>query len=218
MSLEYLELQSAPGEPEAAVIWLHGLGADGNDFQPIVPELGLADRRVRFIFPHAPMRPVTINSGMTMRAWYDIKGVDLSQREDAEGLADSMAKVRPLLQQQRDQGVQRIILAGFSQGGALALHMGLREAEPLAGILALSCYLPLAGTLAAEASQANHTTPILMQHGDQDPVVPIQLGQASFSALQQAGYNAHWQSYPMAHQVCLEQIRDIGQWLRARLG
>jgi phospholipase/carboxylesterase len=217
MSLSCVELQSAPGEPVASVVWLHGLGASGHDFEPIVPELGLSDAAVRFVFPHAPEQAVTINQGMRMPAWYDIKGTDLSQREDAEGLARSASLVAELLQAEQDKGIDRLLLAGFSQGGALALYHGLRAPQSLRGILALSCYLPLGDKLGAEASESNRQTPILMQHGTHDPVVPVALGDMSQQALNQAGYAVQWQTYPMAHQVCLEQIHDIGRWLRERL-
>lgn len=204
----------------AAVIWLHGLGADGNDFVPIVPELRLADIRARFVFPHAPVRPVTLNGGMRMRAWYDIKSLSRDGLEDDAGIRDSEARVRAEVQTQLDAGIaaQRIVIAGFSQGGAVALHSALRHPERLAGVLALSTYLPLRDTLTVEAASANRATPILMCHGRFDPVLPMALGTMSRDLLNEAGYTVEWRDYPMQHQVCLEQIQDIGDWLRLRLG
>jgi len=204
----------------ASVIWLHGLGADGHDFEPIVPELGLPDASgVRFIFPNAPVRPVTINGGMIMRAWYDIREPDVSQQEDAESIAESAGVLHEYVEAEFAAGIQseRILVAGFSQGGAIALYGGLRCGRPLAGILALSCYLPLADRLADEANPANLSTPILMMHGTMDPVIPVVRGQASRDQLVLAGYDVHWRDYPMPHSVCLEQIADIGRWLRERL-
>ncbi len=209
------------GEATAAVIWLHGLGADGNDFVPIIDELGLgADHGLRFVFPNAPVRPVTINGGMEMRAWYDINGVDAAAREDADGIAASTVELEALIEreEQRGIGAQRIVVAGFSQGGAIALHAGLRHRARLAGIMALSTYLPLRHTLAEQASEANRDVPIFMAHGSQDPMVPMQLGETSRDLLQQAGYDVAWYSYAMQHQVCIEEIHAIGAWLRARLG
>ena len=204
----------------ASVIWLHGLGADGNDFLPIVPELRLDDALgVRFIFPHAPVRPVTLNNGMAMRAWYDIIGLDRNGPEDSDGIAASAREVEALIAAEIEAGVpaERIIVAGFSQGGAIALHTGLRHAETLAGIMGLSTYLPLRATLADEASDANRNTSIFLAHGSQDPMVPIQLGEMSRTLLEDQGYAVRWHSYPMAHQVCLEEIRAIGEWLAQRL-
>lgn len=208
-------------EHKASVIWLHGLGADGNDFIPIVPELQLADALgVRFIFPHAPVRPVTLNNGMEMRAWYDIIGLDRNGPEDDAGIEASRAEVETLIQAEKDKGIaaDKIIVAGFSQGGAIALHAGLRHANTLAGVMGLSTYLPLRTRLADEASPANQDTQILLAHGSMDPMVPQQLGELSRDALKAANYNVTWHSYPMAHQVCLEEIRDIGGWLSQRLG
>ncbi len=204
----------------ASVIWLHGLGADGNDFVPIVPELqlppGLA---ARFIFPHAPVRPVTINNGMVMRAWYDIKELSASGAADEVGIRDSAAILAKFIQRERDAGVaaNRIVVAGFSQGGAIALHAALRHPERLAGVMALSTYLPLRSTLAAEVSKANRDLPILMCHGRFDPVLPMQLGTASRDLLRAEGYGVEWKEYPMQHQVCPEEIQDIAAWLKARL-
>lgn len=204
----------------ASVIWLHGLGADGNDFVPIVDELGLgADHGIRFVFPNAKPRPVTINNGMTMRAWYDIKGMAIADKQDAEGIRDSAAEIEQLIAREAERGVapESIVIAGFSQGGAIALHTGVRHADRLAGIMGLSTYLPLADSLATEASDANRATPVLMAHGSQDPVVPVQLGQASRDQLLDAGYDVAWHEYPMQHQVCMPQIATIGRWLGERL-
>ncbi|MES1941630.1 carboxylesterase [Salinisphaera sp. T5B8] len=204
----------------ASVIWLHGLGADGNDFVPIVDELGLgADHGIRFVFPNAKTRPVTINNGMAMRAWYDIKGMAIADKQDAEGIRDSASEIEQLIAREAERGIaaESIVIAGFSQGGAIALHTGVRHAERLAGIMGLSTYLPLAETLANEASQANRQTPILMAHGSQDPVVPVQLGQASRDHLLDAGYDVAWHEYPMQHQVCMPEIATIGRWLGERL-
>ena len=204
----------------ASVIWLHGLGADGNDFVPIVDELGLgADHGVRFVFPNAKTRPVTINNGMSMRAWYDIKGMAIADKQDAEGIHDSASEIEQLIAREVERGVatESIVIAGFSQGGAIALHTGVRHADRLAGIMGLSTYLPLAETVAAEASEANRATPILMAHGSHDPVVPVQLGQASRDQLLEAGYDVAWHEYPMQHQVCMPEIATIGRWLGERL-
>jgi phospholipase/carboxylesterase len=208
------------GPATASVIWLHGLGADGNDFVPIVEELGLpADHGVRFVFPNAPVRPVTINNGMPMRAWYDIKGMAIADKQDAEGIRASADEIEQLIAREGERGIapQRIVLAGFSQGGAIALHAGLRHASALAGIMALSTYLPLAETLPAEASEANRGVSILQAHGSQDPVVPMQLGEASRDHMLEAGYDVGWHEYPMQHQVCMPQIATIGRWLAERL-
>ena len=208
------------GPATASVIWLHGLGADGNDFVPIVDELGLpADHGVRFVFPNAPVQPVTINNGMPMRAWYDIKGMAIADKQDAEGIRASAREIEQLIDREGERGIapERIVLAGFSQGGAIALHTGLRHARGLAGIMALSTYLPLAETLGDEASDANRGVSILQAHGSQDPVVPMQLGQASRDHMLEAGYDVAWHEYPMQHQVCLPQIATIGRWLGERL-
>jgi phospholipase/carboxylesterase len=211
----------APAAPAAAsVIWLHGLGADGRDFIPIVPELKLpAEPGVRFVFPHAPVRAVTLNNGMRMRAWYDIRTLTAEGRADETGLRESGARLAEYIAKERAAGIDaaRIVVAGFSQGGAVALHAGLRYAEPLAGILALSTYLPLASTLATERNAANQETPILMCHGLYDPVLPHGLGVMARDALRALGYTVDWQEYPMQHQVCLPEIEAIGAWLQARL-
>lgn len=201
--------------PDAAVIWMHGLGADGHDFEPVVPELRLPPGlRVRFVFPHAPIRPVTINAGMRMRAWYDIFQLG-GGAEDEAGIRASQAEVEKLIERETQRGVRpgRIVLAGFSQGGAMALHTGLRHPEPLAGIIALSTWLPLAAQLPAERSAANVRTPIFMAHGTEDPMVPLALAQASRAALERLGYAVEWHQYPMPHSVCGEEIADIAAFL-----
>ncbi|MGH8460345.1 MAG: alpha/beta hydrolase [Stenotrophobium sp.] len=204
----------------AAVIWLHGLGADGHDFVPIVPELGLPDdQAIRFVFPHAPVRPVTINNGMKMRAWYDIFSLSKMNQQDDAGIRASEQIVHGFIQQALDGGIaaSKIVIAGFSQGGAIALHSALRYPQALAGVLALSTYLPLADRLAAEASAANRATPILMCHGEFDPVLPYLLGENSCEILRSEGYAVDWRKYPMQHQVCAEEIEVIGRWLHQRL-
>jgi len=200
----------------ATVIWLHGLGADGHDFVPIVPELRLPPRPgVRFVFPHAPARPVTINNGMHMRAWYDIKVLSAGGPEDEAGIRESAALLAQYIQRERKTGVAagRIVVAGFSQGGAIALHAALRHPERLAGVMALSSYLPLRASLVAEAAAANRDLPILMCHGRFDPVLPMQLGAASRDLLRAEGYAVEWKEYPMQHQVCLEEVQDIANFL-----
>jgi len=202
----------------AAVVWLHGLGADGHDFVPVVGELGLPDDLpVRFVFPHAPVRPVSINAGMRMRAWYDI-APDM-RRQDESGIRESARTIEALLEREQQGGVpsDRIVLAGFSQGGAITLHTGLRYPKPLAGLLALSTYLPLGDHFHGEARPERRDTPVFMCHGEQDPMLPLALGRWSRDLLQQAGYDVTWREYPMAHQVCAEEIADIGAWLRGRL-
>jgi phospholipase/carboxylesterase len=218
--LPHIELASGPN-PDAAVIWLHGLGADGNDFAAIVPELDLAGcRPIRFLFPHAPSIPVTVNGGYVMPAWYDIMGADLQKREDAAGIRHSARAIEALIANEVARGVQaqRIVLAGFSQGCAIALHTGLRHAAPLAGIMALSGYLPLAADLAGEASAANRQTPIFMAHGSADPVVPVARGEASRDLLQSLGYPVQWHAYPMQHSVHPGELQDIGVFLQTVLG
>jgi phospholipase/carboxylesterase len=204
--------------PTSAVIWLHGLGADGFDFVPIAQELRLP-LAVRFIFPHATPRPVTINNGFVMRAWYDIKGFGPERAEDDVGIRESDAVVRQYIDQQIAQGIaaNRIVIAGFSQGGAIALQTALRYPQRLAGVMALSTYLPLRDSLAKEAVAANRDVPILMCHGLRDPIVPAELGKASRDVLQGLGFQVEWRSYPMEHQVCMEEVVDISNWLQARL-
>lgn len=207
--------------PDAAVIWLHGLGADGFDFVPIVNELRLpAPLAVRFIFPHAQPRPVTINNGYVMRAWYDIKGLGPGMRvEDEDGIRESERLIGRYIEAQIAAGIaaNRIVIAGFSQGGAIALQTALRYPQRLAGIMALSTYLPLRDKLAAEAAAANRDVPILVCHGLRDAVVPSEMGRAARDLLQGMGYPVEWQSYPMEHQVCMEEVVDISAWLQKRL-
>lgn len=205
------------GKARASVIWLHGLGADGHDFVPIVRELGLpAAAGIRFIFPHAAVRPVTLNSGMPMRAWYDIVSLDRKGRVDEAGIRESEARVRGLIDAERKDGIEpgRIVIAGFSQGGAIALHTALRYPDRLAGLLALSTYLPLAEALAREGSEANRDLSVLMAHGEYDSVLTLEIGEWSRDQLTALGYRVEWHAYPMAHEVCLEQIQRIGAWLK----
>ncbi|HVS27692.1 MAG TPA: alpha/beta fold hydrolase [Burkholderiales bacterium] len=214
--LPAIEIETRSG-PQASVIWLHGLGADGNDFVPVVDQLGLPPRlAVRFIFPHAPMQPVTINGGFVMRAWYDIAAADLSLREDEAGLRQSQREIEKLIAREKNRGIPagKIVLAGFSQGGAIALQAGLRHPERLAGVLALSAYLPLPSTLAAEANAANADVPIFMAHGSADPTIPLLLANLSRQRLEQQGYKVEWHPYLMPHSLCPEEIRDIGVWLK----
>jgi phospholipase/carboxylesterase len=200
--------------PRHSIIWLHGLGADGSDFAPIANELKLPVP-VRYIFPDAPLRPVTINGGMVMRAWYDIAAPDIDARQDAEGIRASQSLIEELVAREVEQGIVQgnIFLAGFSQGGAVALHTALRQTVPLGGVLALSTYLPLADSAAGEVLEATRNTPIFMAHGRSDPVIPCALGQGSRDALLRLGYTVEWHEYPMPHSVCEEELRDIGDWL-----
>jgi phospholipase/carboxylesterase len=214
--LDTIQVETA-ANPSAAVIWLHGLGADGSDFVPIVQELDLAGcAAIRFIFPHAATMPVTINNGYVMRAWYDILGADLTRREDAAGLRASQAAIEQLIAAQVAAGIpaQRIVLAGFSQGCAMTLQTGLRHPQRLAGLLCLSGYLPLATVTAAERHSANHDTPIFMAHGRSDSVVPMARATDSRDLLVGLGHAVEWHDYPMPHSVCPQEIADIGSWLR----
>ena len=200
----------------AAVIWLHGLGADGHDFVPIVPELRLpAAPAIRFLFPHAPIRGVTLNMGMRMRAWYDIKSLSSDNRADEAGLSESATRIAGLVDRERQCGIatNRIVVAGFSQGGAIAMHAALRYPEALAGVLLLSTYLPLSEALAAELAEANRRTPVWMGHGIYDPLLPVALGMAARDFLRAQGYAVEWKEYPMQHQVCQQEVTDIGKWL-----
>jgi phospholipase/carboxylesterase len=215
MSLDCIELQTGPN-PRASIVVLHGLGADGNDFVPIAQELQLAALGdVRFVFPHAPTMPVTINGGMVMRAWYDIVGTDLVKREDEIGLRKSMALVETLLGAERDRGIapERTVLMGFSQGCALTLLTGLRHAHRLAGLVGLSGYLPLAASTAAERSEANGQTPVFLAHGQYDGVVPIARAAASRELLVSLGQPVEWHEYPVQHSVSMDEIVDLNRWL-----
>ncbi len=217
--LETIETETAPN-PCAAVIWMHGLGADGNDFAPVVPEIRLTDLPgVRFVFPHAPLQAVTINNGYVMRAWYDVSFGDLegrSRQADEQGVRASQAAIGRLIAREIARGIpaRKIVVAGFSQGGAVALQTGLRYPERLAGVMALSTYLPLAASLQAEASAQNKGAPIFFAHGTNDAVIPLEMATRSRDALQEAGYDVIWREYAMQHSVCAEEIADIGTWLQ----
>jgi phospholipase/carboxylesterase len=213
--LETIEVETG-ASPAAGVIWMHGLGADGNDFVPVVQELGLDDApAIRFVFPHAPMQPVTINNGYVMRAWYDIAMNDISRLPDERGIRESQLAIERLIARERDRGMDtsRIVLAGFSQGGAIALQTGIRHANRLAGIVAMSTYLPLEDSLDAEAASANQRIPIFMGHGTEDQVVPLQLAQASRAALEKRGYDVEWKTWPMPHAVCAEEVQAIAEFI-----
>lgn len=209
-----------PGTARACIVWLHGLGADGHDFEPLIPQLGVVrEYGVRVVLPHAPSRPVTINGGMVMPAWYDVLAPDFRQGEDAAGIRQSQQQLEALIEREVRSGIapRNVILAGFSQGGAVVLHTGLRYPEPLGGIMALSSYLPLSERLAAEASPANARTSLMMAHGTADPVVPLALAQQSCELLRSRGYTVEWHSYPMQHALCAEELQDIRVWLVSRL-
>lgn len=217
-------LQTVTIEPhipaKACVIWLHGLGASGHDFVPIVPELGLNDNHaIRFIFPHAPLRPVSLNFNMKMPAWYDIYAIELHSKEDEPGIIQAAQSVHRIIEQQIDQGIKpnKIILMGFSQGGGLAIYSGLHCQHPLAGIGVLSGYLPLGECLLPANQVANGETPILLMHGTEDAVLPIVFAEISLQRLQQQGYKTEWKTYPMEHTVNLPQINEISEWIRNRL-
>ena len=214
--LEHIEVETAPN-PEIAIIWLHGLGADGNDFVPMVRELDLAGLPgIRFVFPHANTMPVTINGGYVMRSWYDIVATDLVRREDEAGLRASQLQVEALIAREKARGIpaSRIILAGFSQGCAMTLQTGLRHTEPLAGMMCLSGYLPLASVAGAERTEQSKSTPIFMAHGVQDPVVPFARAEDSRKVLESLGYQVEWHAYQMQHTLCLQEVQDIAKWIR----
>jgi phospholipase/carboxylesterase len=213
--LETVSVETGPN-PTFSIIWMHGLGADGHDFEPLVAELlddGMPS--LRFVFPHAPVRPVTINNGYQMRAWYDIIGIDKRSAEDFAGIAASALSIGELIKQENERGVAtpRIAIAGFSQGGAMALHIATRHAEKLAGVIALSCYLPLARELMTARHSANQATPFFMAHGLQDPVVPYPLGDDSRHVLESAGYPVEWHAYQMPHALCEPEVTDLRAWL-----
>lgn len=219
-ALETIQIETGPN-PTASVIWLHGLGASGDDFVPIVRELDLAGMQdIRFVFPHAPTMPVTINNGYVMRAWYDIIGADLSRREDEKGLRASQAMVEQLIAQEKASGIpaERIVLAGFSQGCAMTIQTGLRHPEKLAGLLCLSGYVPLHTTIAEERHSSNQATPIFMAHGRGDQVIPIIRAEQSRDLLRSLGYEVEWHEYMMPHSVCQEEVDDISAWFRRVLG
>jgi phospholipase/carboxylesterase len=214
--LEAIEIETGR-KPTGAVIWLHGLGADGHDFAPIVPQLvGPDERPLRFVFPHAPVRPVTINGGMSMRAWYDILGFDRGIPQDTAGIRASAAEAAELISRENQRGIptNRIVLGGFSQGGAISLFAGPRYPEKLAGIMGLSCYLLLEDLLPAERTRVNYQTPIFLAHGTQDPVVDVRRGTEARQLLEAGGYPVEWHTYPMPHSVCPQEIEDIAAWLR----
>jgi phospholipase/carboxylesterase len=214
-ALESVVVETGP-KPSFTILWLHGLGADGHDFEPLVPELlerGMP--ALRFIFPHAPVRPVTLNNGYRMRAWYDIVGIDRRSAEDFAGMQATTASVKRLIAQEIEAGIptERMVIAGFSQGGAMALHIATRSEQRFAGVIALSCYLPLAQDLASSRQPANDATPIFMAHGVHDPVVPLVLGSESRQLLQAAGYSVEWHEYPMPHSVCEPEVADMRAFL-----
>ena len=217
--LDTVEHETGP-QPQWSVLWLHGLGADGNDFAPMVPELVRRDwPAIRFVFPHAPVRAVTINGGARMRAWYDIRDFDLANRADGEGVAESVAKVEALIAREAGRGIaaDRLLLAGFSQGGAITLAAGIARTQPLAGLIALSTYLPMTPAQAQVALQPAATSqPVFMAHGQFDPVVPFAGGEMSAAALKHSGFDVQWHRYPMQHAVCAEEIRDLGDWMTVR--
>jgi phospholipase/carboxylesterase len=212
--IDAITVETAP-KPTAAIIWLHGLGADGHDFEPVVPEVTPRGRSWRFIFPNAPVRPVTINNGMRMRAWYDIKGFDRQAAEDVDGFKASQTLVRELIDGQLAAGIpsSRIVLAGFSQGGAVSLYTLPRLAHKLAGVMALSCYLPVQSSFESERVHDNDATPIFIAHGSSDPVVPMQMGSAARDYLKAQGYAVQWHDYPMPHSVSAAEIKDIREFL-----
>jgi phospholipase/carboxylesterase len=216
--LDTLEVSTSE-QPEYSVIWMHGLGADGHDFEPIVPYLGLPHTTaVRFIFPHAPVRPITVNGGAVMRAWYDIIELSTAKGQDEAGIRQSTDAIKALIGREIKRGIpaSRIVLAGFSQGGAMALYVGLRYPERLAGIMVLSAYLMYPERLQIEHAEANSATPVFLAHGTEDPVVPFFLGQAARSALATGAWPVEWHSYPIPHSVSPEEIADIGRWLQNR--
>ena len=214
--LSAVEIETG-SNPAYTIVWMHGLGADGNDFVPLINELKLSPKkRLRFIFPHAPARPVTINNGCVMRAWFDISGAKINASEDEAGIRDSQNAIDALIDNEMRRGIasENIVLAGFSQGGAMALQTGLRQKNKLAGIMALSCYLPLADSLSDEAHPANAAIPIFMAHGTFDAVIPASIAKTSEERLHRANYQPEWHEYPMEHTVCTQEISDIDHWLQ----
>ncbi len=213
--LDAIVIETDP-KPDTAVIWFHGLGADGNDFVPIVSEMNLSDLKIRFIFPHAPVRPVTLNANMPMRAWFDIENLERLHMIDLKGLLESFQSIETLIQEQKEKGMpaSRIILAGFSQGGTMALLTSMLHAEPLAGVLFLSSFLPIKTVLSHAPQAPLHKIPIFMAHGIYDDVIPIALGEETRAGLIAKGYSVEWHQYPMAHSVCQELIGDMGKWFK----
>lgn len=201
--------------PELLVIWLHGLGADGHDFEPVVPQFVNSQKAIQFIFPHAPIQPVTINGGMEMRSWYDIKMMDIGKMPDEAGIRQSEQQVLALIEAQIKAGFKpnQIVLAGFSQGGAIALHTATRTQHKLAAVVALSCYLPIADKLSAEESGTNLNTPFFFGHGSYDPVVPYDLGKSSYQTLKASGYQVSWHEYPLQHGVSMDELEDIKRFI-----
>jgi phospholipase/carboxylesterase len=216
MSQDLVEVETGPN-PVGTIIWMHGLGADGHDFEPLVPELVRpGERALRFVFPHAPVRPVTLNNGYRMRAWYDIVSIQRGSAQDEAGIRASHGIVDSLVRRENERGIpsSKIVLAGFSQGGAMALYSGTRYPDKLAGIMGLSCYMLLESQFSAERVAANHATPIFLGHGTQDPVVSLALGEATRRLLETEGYPVDWHAYPMPHSVCPQEVLDIATWLR----
>jgi phospholipase/carboxylesterase len=214
--LETVEVETGP-EPKSTVIWLHGLGADGHDFEAVVPELVRpGERALRFVLPHAPTRPVTLNGGVPMRAWYDIVGFDRHVAQDEAGIRASDGAIHQLIRRENERGVatERIVLAGFSQGGAMAIFTGTRFAEKIAGVIGLSCYMLLEANFAAERTDVNQTTPIFVAHGTRDPVVDLRLGDETRRMLENADYSVTWKTYPIPHSVSPEELTHIAAWLR----
>ncbi len=214
-TLPAIEIETKP-KPSHAVIWLHGLGADGNDFVPVVKQMKLPPLGIRFVFPHAPMRPVTINGGFVMRAWYDIAYQELAFKEDERGLRDSQKLIEDLIARENKRGIpsSRIVLAGFSQGGVITLQAGLRQPKRLAGLMALSAYLPMSPMVEVERNAASNSVPIFMGHGIADDIVPLALAKMSRDTLIKLGYEVEWHQYQMLHSVCPEELADIGTWLK----
>jgi phospholipase/carboxylesterase len=218
--LETVEVETGP-QPSAAVVWLHGLGADGHDFEPLVPELAWPGApAIRYVFPHAPVRPVTINGGMPMRAWYDIVSLTSGRDQDQSGIADSVNRAARLIRRETDRGIEpgRIVVAGFSQGGAIAVQLALRFPQTLAGLVALSTYLLMERRLASDAHDANRELPVFVGHGRQDPMVPCALGEQLARHLQGMGHAVEWHRYDMPHAVCPQEVSDLRAWLQSRLG
>jgi phospholipase/carboxylesterase len=216
MSQDLVEIETG-NHPTGTVIWMHGLGADGHDFEPIVPELVRpGERALRFVFPHAPVRPVTLNGGYPMRAWYDIISIERRAAQDEVGIRSSHGLIEKLIRRENERGIDtsRIVLAGFSQGGAMALYSGTRYPQTLAGIIGLSCYMLLEAQFTAERAAANHATSIFLGHGTQDPMVSPMLGEETRRLLEKEGYSVEWHAYPMPHSVCAQEVADIAAWLR----